>query len=131
LATCENATYNCSREKHEFSRSSPYICIDYPCVLLLIMANAKGIENCKLLNWIGESDGVISIKTCSTLNLLFIIVDSTTFLMIFLTTNRVPLHSRDGFMILNKIIGEPIFNCKLCSIQSRKSKEFKNSVGKF
>jgi len=51
--------------------------------------------------------------------------------MIFLTTNRVPLQSHDGFLFFNKIIGETLGNWKLYSGRHGKSREFKYSVGKF
>jgi len=110
LPTSEQTIYKCTLEKHEFLRSKPHIYIDYPCALLMVVEEARRIENCKLLNWISESDESLVYAVSKRVSfLLFIIVDSMTFFMIFLTTNHVSLKSRSGFMFLNTIIGEPIF----------------------
>lgn len=70
MPTLEQTIYNyyCLWDKHAFSRSNPYICIDCPCALLKFMANARQIGNYNILILIGESEkiiGICDIKTCS------------------------------------------------------------------
>ena len=129
--TREHATYwPC--ENTIFSRSNPQIDIVWPCDLLIVMANAKRIGNCRRLNGMGESEGIIGIRgrrTTSPSNLPFKIIASRTLPIIFFMTNLVPLHSLGAFKFRSKMIGEPIFNRKLCSGIPGKSSEFKNSTG--
>lgn len=62
LPTREHATYNWPCEKHGFSRSNPQMDIVWPCDLLIVIANAKRIGNCRRLNGMGESEGIIGIR---------------------------------------------------------------------
>ena len=62
----QECAYNWSWEKHGFSKSKPQIVIVWPCDLLIVIANAKRIGNCKRLNGIGESEGFIGFLGRST-----------------------------------------------------------------
>ena len=64
--TLEHATYNWPWEDHGFSKSKPQIVIVSPFGLIIVIANAKRIGNCKRLNCIGESKGFIRISGRST-----------------------------------------------------------------
>ena len=85
--TLERATYNWLWEKHGFSKSKPQIVIVWPCDVLIVIAKAKRIGNCKCFNCVGESQGIIGIlgrSTTSPGNFKLRIVASRMLPMIFL-----------------------------------------------
>lgn len=73
------------------------------------MVDFRGLQPFELNRESDGNIGIRGIKTCPPFNLPFMIVDDLmTFPITFLTTNRVSLQSRGGFIFLNTIIGEPI-----------------------
>ena len=91
--TLEHAKYNWPWEKHGFSKSKPQIVIVWAYDLLIVIANAKWIGNCKRLNNIGESEGFIGIRgrsTTSPWNFLLKTVASRMLPMILFMTSRMP-----------------------------------------
>ena len=111
----EHETHNWPWEKH--GSSKPQIVIVWPCDLLIVIANAKRIGNWKSLNGIGESEGIIGIRGRSTSSWNFSLQEC-------FMASRVPLHNFGAFKFRSKIIGEPIFNRKLCGGIPGKSSEF-------
>ncbi|GFY17334.1 hypothetical protein TNCV_1091071 [Trichonephila clavipes] len=60
--TSGHATYNWPCEKQGFSKSKPKIVIVWPCALLMAIANAKKIGNCKHFEWVGGHQTCLSIN---------------------------------------------------------------------
>ena len=107
----EHGTYNCPCEMQSVSRSKPYSFKDWPCALMMVIAKANGIRNCNLLDCNGVAAiGMRGMMTSLPVKGHFKIFASTTLLSNFVTANRVPLQCLDWFIILNMIIGTPIFN---------------------
>lgn len=76
--------------------------------LRLIYSHSEGQTN-KI-----EAFGIHGKGTISPSNLAVKIVASRTFPVIPFMIQRIPLHNLGGFKLSNRIIGEPIFNRRLC-----------------
>ena len=102
LQTLEQPTYNLSCPKHGSSKLSPTTFRDCLSALLIVIRKLKRTGNGNLLKLNGKFEGLRGIrgmKTSSPAYFPVIIVPSSTWNIIFLITNLVPLHT----------LGETIF----------------------
>ena len=66
LPTLEQITYDCPCEKQSVCKYKPHNSKDWPCALLIVIADANPIGKCNLLNWNDISVGIIGIRGMRT-----------------------------------------------------------------
>ena len=121
----ESATYNCPWENTGVLKSNPTHFTDWPCDLLIVMANAGFTGNCLLFSGIAmssllASNDIIGINTVdwSSLTLwpfLLNTLHSKIWEVKLTTTILVPLYNpKEGFKSLNNNNGAPTLRVSLC-----------------
>ena len=117
-------------KKNGFSRFRPLILNDWPCVLLIVIANSTRNANWIHLKSKGISVdiiGILGMRTSSSLKFPLSIVAWITLTISFFITKCVPLHSFGWFRFWSIMTTEPTFSSKLCGGKPGTPKEFKNS----
>ena len=110
--TLEQATYSWPCEKQGCSKLIPATFRDCPWALLIVMAKANLMGNCRRLKLKGRSlgmMGILGMKTFSPLPHPVRIVASIRFESRALIMSRVPLQSFGLSRLRRSIIGVPIF----------------------
>ena len=116
----DRATYNCPCEKTGSLRLTPTYSKVCPCDLLIVIAKAGIIGNCRLFKVNGKftslgSKSILGRVVMLPLWLSEIISATKEFVLRAFMINRVPLHNPFlGFKFLKSITTVPTFNFKLC-----------------
>ena len=120
----DHGLHNCPWEKQSLFEFKPQTCKDWPCTLLMVLANERSIGS--RLEFM--SVGMSGIHGSSSSSPLWYPIRSIASNKLFInsTINRVPLHNLGWFM--SNIIGAPIFIFRLCDGNPGSSRELRNSI---